>query len=170
MKALTCHACQSKLVAYLHRQLPLAMLHRVGQHLDSCPVCYAAYIAQRDLSSELGASLLRFGQPENAQLGRMWAAIQADIQRPRTVARRPPLGRYGVALLMLALALLLPWSLGKSPVVNAVPHQPAAPVSTAEVTGAPTLVAMATPVMTADSTYARIPAAETPATPAGQTR
>ena len=149
-----------------HTSLSPKMQRRVGQHLDTCPVCYAAYLAQRDLSSELSASLTRIGQPSVPQLGRMWSAIQTDIQRPRPVPRRST-GRYGVALLILVLALLLPWSLDQQPVVRAIPNHPVAPASTADVTAAPTLVAMATPVATVNSTYAKIPAAETPATPAG---
>ena len=161
---MNCHTCQSKLVPYLHRQLSPRMQRRVGAHIDSCPVCYAAYLSQRELASDLSAGLTRLGQPNAPQLSRMWSAIQADIDRPRPVARRSA-GRYGVVLLMLLAALLLPWSLDKQPVVLAVPDQPPAPVSTAEVTGAPTLVAMATPVVTVNSTYAIIPAAKTPATP-----
>jgi anti-sigma factor RsiW len=165
MRALSCHACQSKLVPYLHRQLSPRMQRRVGSHLDECPVCYAAYIAQRELSSELTAGLSRLGQPNAPQMTRLWAAIQADIQKPRPVPRRTT-GRAGVALLILILALLLPWSLDKQPVAHAVPDQPAAPASTAAVTEAPAVVAMLTPEARVNSTYALIPPAETPATPA----
>jgi anti-sigma factor RsiW len=164
IRTMNCHTCQSKLVPYLHRQLSPRMQRRVGHHLDTCPVCYAAYLAQRDLSTELTASLTRIGQPSAPQLGRMWAAIQSDIQRPRPVTRRST-GRVGVALLILALALLLPWSLDKQPVARAIPNHPVAPASTADATEPPTLVAMTTPAVTVDSTYAKIPAAETPATP-----
>ena len=164
MRALSCHTCQSKLVPYLHRQLSPRLQRRVGSHLDECPVCYAAYIAQRELSSELSAGLSRLGQPNAPQLGRMWSAIQADMQRPRPVPRRAT-GRAGVALLILTLALLLPWSLDKQQVAHAVPDQPAAPASTAGVTEAPVTVAMVTPAAKVNSTNALIPPAKTPATP-----
>ena len=141
------------------------MQRRVGNHLDECPVCYAAYIAQRELSSELSAGLYRLGQPNAPQMSRMWSAIQADLDRPHPVARRGT-GRAGVALLILTLVLLLPWSLDKQRVVHAIPNQPPAPASTAGVTEAPVSVAMVTPSARVNSTYALIPAAETPATPA----
>lgn len=165
MRHLSCHTCQSKLVPYLHRQLSPRMQRQVAQHLDACPLCYAAFIDQRALSSELTAGLTRMGQPNAPQMSRMWAAIQSDIQRPRPLPRRPS-GRYGVALLIFVLALLLPWSFDQQQVAHAIPNQPA-PASTASVTAAPLHVAMVTPVAKVSSTYAIIPAAQTPATPEG---
>lgn len=165
MRNLSCHTCQTKLVPYLHRQLSPRLQRRVSQHLDGCPVCYAAYLSQHELSNELSAGLKRIGQPNVPQMQKMWAAVNADMQRPQTVSRRP-LGRYGVVLLIFVLALVLPWSLDKQSVVHAIPNQPL-PATTASVTEAPLHVVMATPIASASSTYAVIPAAQTPATPEG---
>jgi hypothetical protein len=165
MRNLSCHTCQTKIVPYLHQQLSPRLQRRVALHLDGCPVCYAAYLSQRELSSELGAGLKRIGQPDMPQMQRMWSAIHADMQRPQRVSRRP-VGRYGVVLLIFMLALLLPWSLDKQGVAHAIPNMPA-PATTASVTETPLHVVMATPIASAKSTDAVIPAAQTPATPEG---
>jgi anti-sigma factor RsiW len=166
---MTCRQCQSKLVAYVHNQLNGRARARVDRHLNECPVCYAAYLAQRDVAQELAHSLPVLGRPDAPQLGRMWLAIQADMNRPRRIAR-PNLARFGVACLVLVLALILPWSLDKQQVALAVPPQPSAPPLTVSlnVTASPEGgTRLVPPTAAASSTEAVIPAAETPITPSG---
>lgn len=166
-RPLTCHQCQPKLLAYVHHQLSDRASRRVARHLNDCPLCYAAWLEQRDLARDLAQSLPALGRPDAPQLGRVWLAIQADMARPRAVSR-PPLARFGVACLVFVLALVLPWSLDKQQVALAVPSQPPAPALTAtlSVTRAPeTALRGQTP--TASKTEAVIPAAETPLVPSG---
>lgn len=134
--------------------------------MNGCARCYGLYRAQRDLSHELSVSLPRVGQPNVPQLGRMWAAIQADMQRPQRVVNRQLLTRSGVACLILVLSLLLPWSLNNQQVALAVPSQPAAPKMLSATNTPPLQVALAAATEAVDTrvTDSAIPAAETPNT------
>ncbi|MFO7320528.1 MAG: zf-HC2 domain-containing protein [Chloroflexota bacterium] len=166
-RPLTCTQCQPKLLAYVHNQLADSDRRRVARHLNDCPVCYAAYLAQREVAQELAGTIPSIGLPDSLQLNRMWLAIQSDMNRPRTIPR-PQLARMGVACLVFVLALLLPWSLDKQQVALAVPPPPRAPVVTASlnVTASPESGRRALPpTAAASSTEAVIPAAKTPDTP-----
>jgi anti-sigma factor RsiW len=158
----TCNDCRSHLIGYLHQQLSPRKRRQVAQHLQSCAACYADYIAQRDLARELTSSVPALGQPAAPDLSRVWIAIQRDMSRSDPVRRRY-LGHYGIACLILALTLLLPWSLGQQHIALAVPRQPSAPavLSVTEAAGATEEANMAEVAMVS-ATDAVIPPAETP--------
>jgi hypothetical protein len=161
MKPLNCHECQAHMIAYIHRDLPLRTRHRIGQHLNRCESCYAAYANQRHLSNELRTSIGFLGQPEKPQLGRMWTAIQQDMKRPRQVLPRYRT-RYGAVLVVLMVALVLPWTLGTQQRALAVP--PNYPViQPTAATATPTRVANHTLTQTTVVyTETAIPVAKTP--------
>jgi anti-sigma factor RsiW len=124
MSRISCFECQSRLDAYINRDLPLRKRQRVAHHLHQCEACYAAYTNLRGLTQELRADLSFMGQPGVAQLDQMWLAIQTDMSHARPVRRRFK-RRYGLAALILLLALILPWSLKEHEFVLAFPLQSA---------------------------------------------
>ncbi len=163
-RRISCRECRSQLIGYVNQQVPHRMRQRIGAHLSECPMCYTEYVAQRHLSDELAFALPLLGQPKQPQLGRVWSAIQSEMNRPTPVARAP-LTRYAVACLILALALVLPWSLDKQQVALAVPQQPAAPLVPGATEAASTEEPRAVATVAPNVTNAAIPAAETPNTP-----
>lgn len=107
---ITCHECQAHLVAYINDEVKPRRRRAVAQHLDECGACYAAYREQRGLVSDLQLDLKRIGQPSTPQLDTMWAAIQANMRHARPIRRRFR-RRYGLAVVLILLTLLRPWSL-----------------------------------------------------------
>jgi anti-sigma factor RsiW len=165
---ITCHECQTHLVAYVHDELPMRARRRVAQHISRCDNCYALYAMERNLSNELRSTVPLVGQPNAPQLGRVWAAIQTDMGRSRPVMGGHQ-ARFGLAFIILILALALPWTMDKRQVALALPPQPAARVVVA-MTETPASDESASSPLSV--TNAAIPAAETPNAPmsAGNTR
>ena len=157
----SCHDCRNHLDAYLRGELSQRARRRVAQHLSQCPACYADYVSHRNLSQDIETSIRRQGQPNAAQLGRIWQSIQTDMNRPTPVASRIDM-RYTVAIFMLMITLLLPWSLDTQPVAHALPLPPQPALSP---TGTPVRIVSATEVV-ARVTDPPIPPAETPVAPA----
>jgi anti-sigma factor RsiW len=162
MHNLTCHECRTLLVGYINGELTQKRRWRVGQHLNECAACYARYVEQRNLAHDLRTDLNLIGQPSRPQLSHIWSSIQSDMRRAQPFQPRFR-RRYGIAVLVLVLSLLLPWSLGGDAFVLAVPL-PAVPASlagSAPVTGTPALKQTVALLLT----DARIPPAETPSAP-----
>ena len=124
-----CRYCQSHLNAYIEGELPLKARRRVARHLDECPTCYHVWLKHRDLSENLERFVPMAGQPGAPQLQRIWESIEATMQ-PSSLSRPRHLRmRYGFAMLMMALGLLLPLTLGNRNVPFSVPSQPAPPTA-----------------------------------------
>ena len=119
---MNCKNCQRHMAAYLHGELSPQVRLRVTQHIQDCPMCYTAYIRERDMQRDLTYYVPLIGQDIAPRYDRMWASIQSDLLRPRQPRYHL---RYGLAGLMLALALLLPWTVGQRPMARAaLPTQP----------------------------------------------
>lgn len=158
----SCHDCRDHLDAYIRGELSKRARRRVAQHLSQCPACYSEYVSYRNLSQDIESSIRRHGQPNQAQLGRIWQSIQTDMSHPTPVAGRVDL-RFTVAAFILMVTLLLPWSLDtQPPVAHALPLPPQPALSQ---TGTPVHVVSATEVI-ARVTDPPIPPAETPVAPA----
>ncbi|MFN8376638.1 MAG: zf-HC2 domain-containing protein, partial [Anaerolineae bacterium] len=111
---LRCRAVQAKLTAYIHGELPLKARRRVAAHLEHCPRCQSAYQRERELVHELERELPRVGQGHKTELARVWSKVQREIYAPETP--RPTLhyrASYGVAALMLMLAMVVPYALSR---------------------------------------------------------
>ncbi len=157
----SCHDCRVHLDAYLHGELSGRVRRRVAQHLGECAACYADYVAHRNLSQDIEASVRRHGQPDARQMGRIWQSIQIDLNRPTPVVRRIDT-RFTVAAFILMLTLLLPWSLDTQPVAHALPLPPQPAVTQ---TSTPVRVVSATEAAILRLTDPPIPPAETPVAP-----
>ena len=140
----SCSHCQSELTAYLHGELPPRRRKRAAQHLNACTTCYAVYRRMRDFDSDLRADLPRLGQADQRQLNRVWQGVQAGLAPAPSAAVMPQFRlRYGVALVALVIALLVPYSLGRQQAL-ALPLPPTPQNSNEPQTLPPDVVAMAT--------------------------
>jgi anti-sigma factor RsiW len=112
------------MTAYVHGELSPRSRRRVVRYIDECPDCYAEYQRQRRLMRELAADMPVFGEPSARQLDRIWAGVQAEVNRlqPRAWQSRPGYGLAGMAMLLL---LVLPLTLGNGNVLPALATQPA---------------------------------------------
>lgn len=118
----TCRFIKPHLTAYLHGELSRRGRRRVAQHLEACESCYAAYTQARDLERELTRALPLVGTPTAPQLSMMWASIQRQVD---AVPVHRSHARYGLAVVVFVLALLLPWTLGNQNIALDAPTQPA---------------------------------------------
>jgi anti-sigma factor RsiW len=119
---MNCKNCQHHITAYLHGELSSRVRQRMARHLQTCPLCYSVYIQQRETQRELVYYVPLIGQEIRPRYDKMWASIQADLSRPQQPRYQM---RYGLAALMLLLALLLPWTMGqRSTALAALPTQP----------------------------------------------
>jgi len=121
---LTCRDCQSHLTAYLHRELTPKMRRRVALHLNQCDRCANLYAAERDLSQELAFAVPQLGQPDAAQIRRIWSAIEAEQSQPSAPHWTRYTTRYGFAGLLLMLALLIPMTVRSQQMGLSLPLQP----------------------------------------------
>jgi anti-sigma factor RsiW len=156
------------MTAYLHGEAPRLVGQRMARHIQQCPACYAIYIQQRDTERELTHYVPLIGQEKAPRYGKMWASIQADLSGSRK--QRYPV-RYGLAALMLMLALALPWTLGHGPtMLAAVPTQPspeATVTHTPDRGGARVMVTLASVLYTAVTPEAEPQVARAPGAPDG---
>jgi anti-sigma factor RsiW len=118
--------CRARMLAYLRGEHPIGVRRRMARYIDESPACYAEYMRQRDTMRELTHKLPLVGQPDKAQLDRVWAAVQSELQgRGGTRERYCVQARYGFAGMVLALGLLMPFTLGSRDSIYSVPSQPA---------------------------------------------
>lgn len=122
--SISCQSCRAKLPAYLHRELNPRLRRRVAAHLNNCPACYAAYRQHQDIGRDLQSSLPAFGQPDHAQLGRVWRAVQAEMNQPRRSFQPVFRARYSLGVVALLITLVLPWVFGSQSHVMALPMLP----------------------------------------------
>lgn len=161
MSRITCHECRERLVAYVNGELSARTRRQMAQHLDQCAACYSLYIDQRHLAQDLRADLTLIGQPTHRQLSHLWTAIQTDMRRANPMQPRFR-RRYGIAVLVLLLALLLPWSFNGEPLMLALSLQNEPRTLSAEVTPS---IPVTQQTIALRATAPRIPPAETPNAP-----
>jgi anti-sigma factor RsiW len=142
---ITCRECQSHLVAYIHNELSPHLRRSVAYHLDDCPGCYRDYLQQRDLARDLQNALPMIGRGEKPRLDRVWAAIQADMAKPRRASIFYQT-RYGLAVLAGVLGLLFPWVIGSQNVTLAAPPTQPAPLLAVQTAGVTAPVSQGTAI------------------------
>lgn len=108
--------CKTHMAAFLDGTLPHRTRQRVGRLIDQRPECYAEYVRARAIKRDLTDDLPAFGQPNPAQLQRIWDGIRTSMQPvpPRGGYGTPRLRvSYGAACIVLMLMLLPPlWMAG----------------------------------------------------------
>lgn len=93
---------------------------RVGRYINECEDCHAEYRRHQEFALKLERNLPTLGRPDPQRLDQLWTALQLDLHAPR--ARTPALSdfasqstaqlSYGLALLAITIALLLPMIIG----------------------------------------------------------
>ena len=121
MNYFLCRYCKFNLDAFLDGRLSARARRRFDRHIDTCPGCYHAYVARRDLRRELQQSLALVGQNHHPDFARIWQSVKAEIPRRST---RQTQFRYGLVVLLLLLGLVLPFTLGNGDLGRVVPSQP----------------------------------------------
>lgn len=127
---MNCQQCLQQKTAYTHDELPPSVRRRVVRHLNTCESCYTTYIQEWQLAHDLTQAVSRIGQPPRSSLAKVWLAVDAERQRTVSHQRFAVFqGRYGVAMLLLALTLILPLTMGSGGVTWAAPPTQPAPHS-----------------------------------------
>lgn len=131
MKTLRCQYVQSRIAAFVNNECTERERRIVGQHLDHCPTCEAAYQHQRSLQREMQRDLPRMGSANAAQLGAIWQRIEQDLAapapQPAATTLRLPSGswHYGLVAAMAFVLLTMAWFADSNSVYAALPSQPA---------------------------------------------
>jgi anti-sigma factor RsiW len=105
---------------YLSGDLADPVRRRVARYIDENEDCYREYMRHREFAQKLERSLPAFGRPNSQRLDEVWSALQADLQAPRAQSvwysdfssRSSMQFSYGLAVLAIAIALMLPLVLG----------------------------------------------------------
>ena len=120
VKFLVCKFYQRQIDSYLDKTLNVRARRRLARHLDVCAACYRAYAQRRNLRRDLQGAVVLVGTHYQPDFDRMWAAIRTELPQPHY---QTPF-RYGLAVLMLLLALLVPFTMGNRDLVRTLPEQP----------------------------------------------
>lgn len=155
---IACRYCRVHLDAYLSGELAPPARRRVAVHLDQCAACYAAYVQRREVARELRRSLPLVGYSKEPDFGQVWLRVQAEVPQGSS----HPV-QYGLAALLLALMLLVPFTMGHRDVAAALPTQPAPQLIDASQTPA-RAVAIGSPTAGPTAHTLAAPAAGTPPT------
>ncbi len=128
---LICHYTRVRLDAFIDAELSPRVRRRVAQHLDRCPHCDRAYRQRRELRRELQQTLPLVGTHVTPDFAALWVDIRAEIPR-----KSPPRKfRYGLVMLLLAMALVTPFTMGNGRVTQVLPDQPVPEAQLATETG-----------------------------------
>ncbi len=122
---ISCRVCREHLPGYISRELTTAARSQVAEHIQTCNACYAVYVHQRELSSELSRTLPGLGSPLPS-LERIWAGVEAEMRAPKRQSISLEQARYSLAVVLLVIALLLPWSIRAHQFNLPTPPTPAA--------------------------------------------
>jgi anti-sigma factor RsiW len=117
---LICHYTRPRLDAFIDGELSPRVRRRVAQHLDRCPHCDRRYIQRRALRRELQRALPLVGHAVEPDYAALWQGIRSELPR-----RTPPRKfRYGLVMMMIMLALVVPFTMGNGRVTQTPPQQP----------------------------------------------
>ncbi|MBL8156486.1 MAG: zf-HC2 domain-containing protein [Anaerolineae bacterium] len=124
-KTISCKRCQSQMIAYLNRELRPSMRERMANHLDTCPTCYARFLQESQLASELQQEIPLVGRGQTPGFDQVWSAFRRDRHGSSTRSSFSESIRYGWAVLAVAVMLVIPMTMGAQQVTLAsAPTQP----------------------------------------------
>ena len=112
--------CKVHIARYVSGDLADPARRRVARYIDENEDCYREYMRHREFAQKLERSLPTFGRPNSQRLEMMWSALQADLQAPQSQtlwfsdfgSRSSLQFSYGLAILAIVIALMLPLALG----------------------------------------------------------
>lgn len=112
--------CKVHMARFVNGELSEAARRRVGRYIDECEECHREYLRHREFAQKLERSLPTLGAPKPQRLDELWTSLQGELQAPArrnawlsdfASAHRLQFS-YGMVLLAISLALLLPLALG----------------------------------------------------------
>ena len=112
--------CKAQMARYVSGDLSDAARRRVGRYINECEDCHAEYRRHREVALKLEQRLPTLGRANPQRLDQIWNALQHELQSPRTqspalsdfAAHSTARFSYGLALLAITIALLLPMMIG----------------------------------------------------------
>jgi anti-sigma factor RsiW len=128
---------RARMTAYINGDLSSNGRRIVSEQIDASPDVYRAYIAHKRIKQAMERDLPAFGQPDADRLETLWSSIETEltaaghqpeaVQAPSHQPGRSGLSlryRYGLALVLCLLVLLLPMSLDSGSVQASFTPQP----------------------------------------------
>lgn len=120
--------CKVHLARYLSGDLADPVRRRVARYIDENEDCYREYMRQREFAHKLESNLPSLGRPNPQRLDLVWSALQADLQTPQSQSawfsgsgsRSSMHFSYGLVVLAITLALMLPLAIGYSPALLSI--------------------------------------------------
>lgn len=122
--SITCGECRTLLPGYTGRELSREARARVASHIDTCNACYSVYLQHREITGELRQLLPVIGQADAPRLENIWSAVQTGLSQPRISPLQKDPARFGIAALVVAAAILLPWLINQQRLGMALPLPP----------------------------------------------
>ncbi len=112
--------CKVHMARFVNGDLSEPVRRRVARYIDECDDCYREYMRHREFAVKLERSLPSLGRPNSDRLNRVWSAVQSDllVTPPRPIVfgdfgTRSSLNfSYGLVIIAIAIALLLPMTIG----------------------------------------------------------
>ena len=151
--------CKVHMARFISGDLSEAARRRVGRYIDECEDCRREYMRHREFAQNLERSLPALGRPNPNRLDEIWSSLQSELQLPARqtmwmsdfVSPQRTQFSYGLVMLAISMALLLPLVIGfhssLSPV--ALPNFPQSisimPTENAHQAGKPIIVATKQP-------------------------
>lgn len=120
---IVCHYYQGRVEAYIDGTLSPLVRRRIGQHLDTCPHCYAFYQQRRVMRHQLLAAVPAVGRSHAPDFDRLWGAIRADLPQMQPQYKRAQ-WYYGVIMALLVAMMTLPMLLQGAKLSANLPLQP----------------------------------------------
>ena len=150
--------CKTHMAKYISGDLSDVARRRIARFIDERQDCYDEYMRQRAVADHLRSSLPILGRPDARRLDNIWLSLSAELAPAHAGAAssagmRAPGNQtagYAAIMLLLGVALLLPFALGLGSSFGAVelPQRPQVAevaVGPAVHRGMPRLKAAATP-------------------------
>lgn len=112
--------CKVHMARFVNGDLTDSVRRRVARYIDECEDCYREYMRHREFALKLERNLPTLGRPEAAQLDHIWRSLQADLALAPSrqswfgdfSSRANPNLSYGLVIIAITLALLLPMTIG----------------------------------------------------------
>ena len=127
--------CKVLMARFVGGDLSESARRRIGRYIDECEDCHREYMRHREFALNLERNLPTIGRPNPQRLNELWSSLQSELQTPAGQLIRPsdfasPYSmpfNYGLVMLAISIALLLPMAIGfrssLSPVVlPRLPH------------------------------------------------
>ncbi|MGB1288479.1 MAG: anti-sigma factor family protein [Aggregatilineales bacterium] len=135
MLRLSCRYNQARMPAFVSGDLPVETRRFIARHMETCPACRAEYERQKAAARNFTREMPVFASPLESRLDTLWASIAQELKQtpapetalPQQSATMPPKLRYGFAVMMFIVAIMvMPSALRYG--VDAQPGVPSQPV------------------------------------------